>query len=173
MATAQITPDNDAILVEIFIAAPPARVFEALTDPVQTRQWWGDKNMYRMTESKADLRVGGKWLSQGVGVDGKTFSVEGEYVEVDPPHRLVYTWIASFAGYAKTVVHLDLEARDVHGMHASGTHRVGTGTLVKIRHTGFAGKAEAADGHRNGWIRVLGWMQLFVEKGQTLETRTA
>ena len=35
MATAQITPDNDAILAEIFIAAPPARVFEAIADPKQ------------------------------------------------------------------------------------------------------------------------------------------
>ena len=171
MATAQLSPDNDSILAEIFIAAPPARVFDALTDPAQTRQWWGDKNMYRMSETKADLRVGGKWSSRGVGVDGTMFSVEGEYVEFDRPHKLVYTWIASFAGYAKTMVHFDLEARDVHGMHGSGTHKLGTGTLVKIRHTGFASNQQAAEGHRQGWIRVLGWMQLFVEKGQTLDTR--
>jgi len=35
MATASLTPDQDAIEAEIFIAAPPARVFEAITDPKQ------------------------------------------------------------------------------------------------------------------------------------------
>src|SRR5262249_12232301 len=118
-----------------------------------------------------DLRVGGKWSSSGMRVDGQAFSLEGEYVEIDPPHRLVYTWIASFAGYAKTTVRFDLEPRDVHEMHGRGTHKVGTGTLVKIRHTGFGGNVLGIEGHGQGWIRVLGWIQLFVEKGQTLDTR--
>ena len=36
MATAQVTLDNDVVVAEIFIAAPPARVFEAISDPAQT-----------------------------------------------------------------------------------------------------------------------------------------
>jgi len=60
MATTQITPDNDVVLAEIFIAAPPDRVFQALTDPKQMSQWWGQKGLYRMMEHKADLRPGGK-----------------------------------------------------------------------------------------------------------------
>ena len=35
MATATITPDQDTILAEVFIAAPPARVFEAIADPTR------------------------------------------------------------------------------------------------------------------------------------------
>jgi len=35
MATAAVTPDNDAVLAEVFIAAPPERVFQAITDPKQ------------------------------------------------------------------------------------------------------------------------------------------
>ena len=38
MATTQITPDNDVVLAEIFIAAPPDRVFQALTEPKQMVQ---------------------------------------------------------------------------------------------------------------------------------------
>ncbi len=49
MATTQITPDNNVVLAEIFIAAPPDRVFQALTDPAQMSQWWGQKEMYRVT----------------------------------------------------------------------------------------------------------------------------
>ncbi len=173
MATAQLTPDNDTIVAEIFVAAPPARVFQALTDPAQTRQWWGANNLYRLDETKSDLRVGGKWSSAGTGKDGKPFRVEGEYLEFDPPRSLVYTWIATWANNLKTVVRFDLEPREVHGMHAQGPHRVGTGTLVKMRHYGFAGNLEAAEGHRNGWIRVLGWMQAFVERGETVDTRAA
>jgi uncharacterized protein YndB with AHSA1/START domain len=35
MATSAVTPDNDAVVAEVFIAAPPERVFQAITDPNQ------------------------------------------------------------------------------------------------------------------------------------------
>jgi uncharacterized protein YndB with AHSA1/START domain len=40
MGTAFITPDQDAIISEIEINAPPERVFQALIDPKQVMQWW-------------------------------------------------------------------------------------------------------------------------------------
>ncbi len=45
MATAKITPDNNTVLAEIFIAAPPDRVFQALTDPAQMPLWVGSKGL--------------------------------------------------------------------------------------------------------------------------------
>ena len=54
MVTTAITPDQDAVVAEIFIAAPPERVFQAMTDPSETSQWWGQTGMYRITERKAD-----------------------------------------------------------------------------------------------------------------------
>ena len=173
MATTQITPDNDVILVEIFIAAPPDRVFQALTDPAQMSQWWGQKGMYRVTVNTSDLRPGGKWSSAGVSADGKPFSVDGEYLKIDRPHLLVYTWNPSFAHKLKTTVRCELEARDVHGLHQAGTHRVGTGTLVTIRQEGFAGDEELAMGHSLGWTKVLGWLQAYVEEGATVDSRNA
>ena len=171
MATAQVTPDNDVVVAEIIIAAPPARVFEAITDPKQASQWWGQKGMYRLTSTQADFRVGGKYRNEGESVDGKPFSVEGEYLEIDPPRLLVHTWLSSYSGFQKTIVRWELEPRDVHGLQHQGPHRVGTGTVVKIRHSGFAGDIASARGHGEGWKRVLGWMQAFVEKGETVETR--
>jgi uncharacterized protein YndB with AHSA1/START domain len=150
MATTHITPNNNAVLAEIFIAAPPDRVFQALTDPAQMPLWWGEKGMYRITECKNDLRPGGKWVSAGVGADGKSFQVDGEY----------------------TTVRVELEPRDVHGLQHRGPQRVGTGTLVKIRHEGFAGDSAQAKGHGEGWARVLGWMKAFVETGATLDARS-
>ncbi len=159
-------------MVEIFIAAPPERVFQALTDPSQTSKWWGQKGMYRVTESKADVRVGGKWLSSGVGADGTEFKVQGEYLQIDPPKLLVHTWIPSYAGNIKTTVRWELEPRDVHGLHSRGPQRVGTGTVVRVHHSGFADEKSAQD-HGNGWIRVLGWAQAYIELGETIDSRPA
>lgn len=171
MATATLTPNQDAVLAEIFIAAPPERVFQALTDPAQMPNWWGQQGLYRITEWKNDLRPGGKWSSNGVSADGTTFSVVGEYLEVDPPRRLVHTWIASYMGTLKTTVYWDLQPQTVHGLHPGGPKKAGTGTLVKLRHEGFAGAPEAAVNHGDGWMRVFVWLQAFLETGATVDTR--
>jgi uncharacterized protein YndB with AHSA1/START domain len=180
MATAVLTTDNDAILAEVFIAAPPARVFEAITDPKQRAQWWGMKptvpatpgvTPFRVTDGTSDLRVGGKWSNEGVTGDGRKFHLEGEYLEIDPPRLLVHTRIADFVGNFETIVRWELEPRDVHGLHGSGTHRVGTGTLLKVRHSGFAGHLEQAQSHNTGWCASLGWLKAYIETGETFEMR--
>jgi len=156
-----VSPDQDAISLEVQIAAPPDRVFQALTDPNQLMQWWGQKGLYHHTKWTADVRPGGEWRSEGVGdADGSPYHVSGEYLEVDPPQRLVYTWKASWSGPLKTVVSFDLAP-------LSG------GTLVQLRHSGFAAAPAAAKDHYQGWVRVLGWMQAFVEKGLTVSGRPA
>jgi uncharacterized protein YndB with AHSA1/START domain len=172
MATATITPDQNTVIAEIFIAAPPERVFQAITDPAQVSQWWGQSSLYRVTNSSSDLRVGGKWLSAGVGKDGTEFKVEGEYLEIDPPRRLVHTWIPSYRAGLKTVVYWDLESQAVHGLHSNGPRKAGTGTVVKLRHEGFAGDEAAAADHGNGWKRVFGWLAAYVERGETVDSRT-
>lgn len=171
MATATITPDQDTILAEIFVAAPPERVFEAITDPNQLSRWWGQNGLYRVTHGSSDLRRGGKWSSSGVGADGTKFSVEGEYLEVDPPRRLVYTWVASYRGPGKTVVYWDLQPQTVHGLHPSGPKKAGTGTLVKLRHEGFADDPQGAISHGEGWKRVFGWLAAYVERNETIDSR--
>ena len=162
MATATITPDQTAVIAEIFIAAPPARVFQAISDPAQLPKWWGRPGLYHVTKSSMDVRPGGKWRSDGLGADGKTFYVEGEYLEVDPPRLLVHTWIGSYSGPEKTIVRWQLEPHSVHGLHPSGPRKSGTGTLVRVRQEGFL-TTESANAHGEGWKRVLGWLEAFVE----------
>jgi uncharacterized protein YndB with AHSA1/START domain len=181
MATTYLTPDNDAVVAEIFIAAPPARVFEAIADAKQRAQWWGLKapstsgpqgvTPFRITETQSDLRVGGKWANEGITGDGRRFHLEGEYLEIDPPRLLVHTRTADFVGNFETVVRWELEAREVHGLHGSGAHRMGTGTLVRVRHSGFSGHRDQAQSHDTGWRASLGWLKAFVEKGTTFEMR--
>jgi len=171
MATAQLTPDHDAILAEVFIAAPPERVFEAIADPKQLTQWWGQKGVFHVVETKSDLRTGGRWSYEGVGPNNTPFHMEGEYVEVDPPRVLVQTRRADWVGDFETIVRWELEPREVHGLHGSGTHKVGTGTLVKVRQSGFAGHVEQAKSHHAGWSASLDWLAAYAEKGETMASR--
>jgi len=157
MATIAVTPDQDAVLAEVHIAAPPQRVFEALTDPFQIVRWWGETGKYRHTRVESDLKPGGAWRGEGHDANGEKFHVEGEYVEVDPPRLLVYTWTASWENF-KTTVRFDLKAVD-------------GGTLVNLRHSGFAAKPEISTHYSGGWPTVLAWMQAFVEKGETVDSR--
>ena len=164
MATAAITPDQNAVIAEIFIAAPPARVFQAISDPNQLPKWWGQDGLYHVTKSTMDIRPGGKWRSDGVGADGKSFYVEGEYLEIDPPRLLVHTWVGSYDLVGtKTIVRWELEPQTVHGLHPAGPKKSGTGTLVRVRQEGFGTNVESANSHGEGWKRVLGWLQAFVE----------
>lgn len=160
MATVAITSEQDTIVAEIQIAAPPERVFSAITDPVQLLQWWGQEGMYRGTKWDVDLRPGGKYRSEGVSQrDGSAFLVHGEYLEVDPPRLLVYTWNPSWQkDLATTTVRWELKPQ-------SG------GTLVTLRHSGFGKNVQAAKNHSQGWALVLGWMQAFLEKNITVDTR--
>jgi uncharacterized protein YndB with AHSA1/START domain len=171
LTTATLTTDNDVVLAEIFIAAPPARVFEAITDLKQRAQWWGMKGLFHVTDSHSDLRPGGKWYEVGSTDDGRPFRLDGEYLEIDPPRLLVHTRVANFAENIPTVVRWELEPHDVHGLHASGTHRVGTGTMVRVRHSGFAGHLDHAKSHQTGWGSSLDWLKAFIEKGETFEMR--
>lgn len=171
MATAQITPNSDTITAEVFIAAPPARVFEAIADPKQRAQWWAQKGIFQATDSTSDFRVGGKWSIEGTGPNGAAFHMEGEYLELDPPRLLVQSRRADFVGDFETIVRWELEAREVRELHTSGTHRAGTGTLLKVRHSGFEGHPEQAQAHNTGWSVSLDWLKAFIETGETFETR--
>jgi uncharacterized protein YndB with AHSA1/START domain len=163
MATLSITPisqissDNNVVTSEIFIAAPCERVFEALTDPEQAMRWWGQNERYHLTRFDIDSRVGGKWSLSGASMKMGDINVHGEVLELDPPRKLSYTWISSWMPKTTTVV-WELENRN------GGTH-------VKLTHTGFAGDTEQANNHTIGWNLILGWLQGYVERGETVSTR--
>jgi len=152
--------DADSMVSEIHIAAPPPRVFQAVTDPGQIVEWWGGQGAggtFRCTEFAADLRVGGRWRSAGVTGEGRGFEIVGEYLEVDPPRLLAHTWVSSWTGDIRTTVSWELEP----------TSR---GTLLRIRHSGFAAHPELANSYR-GWPRMLGWIQGLLERGETVDNR--
>jgi len=87
MASTIVTPDQDAIVSEIHIAAPPERVFQSLIDPKQVTQWWTGAEC--PIESFAmEAKRGGRWhydSKEGtVSVNGVTkFHCDGEVLEYD------------------------------------------------------------------------------------------
>jgi uncharacterized protein YndB with AHSA1/START domain len=91
---AQAVADAEAgtVLATVEIGAAPDRVFEALVRAEDVLRWWGSDDAHKTTEWEADVRPGGKWRAAGHMKDGSPYTVQGEYSEVAPPHRLVFTW---------------------------------------------------------------------------------
>ena len=138
------------IVASVLIEAPIDRVFAALTTPEEVARWWGSDDTYRITHWESDPRPGGRWRSSGRGKDGQAFSVEGEYLELEPPHKFAQTWKYSWDGGGQaTTVRYRLET-------------VGAATRVTVRHEGFEGRPQACDSHRQGWERVLDWLDAYV-----------
>jgi len=157
--TSHITPDNDVVTLEIFIAAPRERIFQAITDPAQASKWWGRKDHYYFDHFNMDVRVGGKWSTTGTSTKMGDLEVHGEFLEVDPPRRLAYTWNPKWMP-AMTKVLWELESKDENG------------TLVRLTHSGFAGNVDQAQGHSIGWSLVFTWLQAFAEKGEIGDFRS-
>ena len=152
-----VSTGADALVNEIYIAAEPERVFQALIDPAQVPEWWGQKGVYRCETFEADLRVGGEWRMAGSGRDGGPFQIKGKFLEVDSPRLLTYTWIATWTGSVQTTVQWELTATE-------------NGTRVTITHSGLRAHPELAQSYR-GWPMLLAWLQAFLEKGDTSNTR--
>lgn len=133
------------ILAVVEIEVPPERVFRALTDPDELVHWWGSPEAYQVTEATMDLRVGGQWRTTGRGADGAPFTVAGEYLEIDPPRRLVQTWKPDWDSGPATTIYYQLDA-------------IATGTRVTVRHEGFGARRDSCAGHAQGWEQVLGWL---------------
>jgi len=139
----------DAVIIqEIAIKAPAERIFSALTDPTQRARWWGAEGRFKATHMESDLRVGGKWMMRGTGMGRKTFSVVGEYRNIERPHLLVFTWLPDWdANATESLVRFDLEEKD--GV-----------TIVRLTHSDLS--SESARVHR-GWPDILAWLRAYVE----------
>jgi uncharacterized protein YndB with AHSA1/START domain len=150
------TPDNDAIVGEIHIAAPPERVFKALSDPKQLMQWFTSPECpAKLWEM--DPRPGGHYryaTQKGTivvnGVD--EFECHGEILEVDPPRLLAYSWIANW--------HDDKSRRTVVRWELTPDAE---GTRVKVTHSGLAQERIARKDYSGGWPGVLEMLRKFAE----------
>jgi uncharacterized protein YndB with AHSA1/START domain len=84
------TPSDDQILITREFAAPPPLVFRAWTTPDLVKRWWSGGHG-PVTVADIDLRVGGTWRFVISGDGGSEVAFHGEYREIVPDERLVYT----------------------------------------------------------------------------------
>ena len=119
--------------VTVHIAARPETVFAYFTDPARYTQWMG-------SHATLDPVPGGAYrVTMRDGVQAA-----GEFVEIDPPRRLVFTWgwtdqFAVAPGSTRVVVTLAEE---------------GGGTRVVLRHYDLPTE-ELREHHRGGWETYL------------------
>ncbi|HKY95269.1 MAG TPA: SRPBCC domain-containing protein, partial [Kiloniellales bacterium] len=73
-------------------AAPPARVYAAWTDASLFGRWFGPPGG-SVTRCEMDARVGGRWRTEVRSSDGKDYGVSGVFKVLEPPKRIVLSWI--------------------------------------------------------------------------------
>jgi uncharacterized protein YndB with AHSA1/START domain len=107
------TPSDREIVITRLFDAPRRLVFEAMTRPEHVRKWWGIlDDRYSVPVCEIDLRVGGKWRFIGRGPHGEGPEFYGEYREVAPPERVVFTEIyAAFPDVESVVTAVLTEER--------------------------------------------------------------
>ena len=127
------------------LCSPPDRVWLALTEPAALTAWFWPKRF--ATTAEIDLRVGGRYRIDGPGAG---MAVGGEYLVVEPPHRLVFTWQWD-DDTDETLVTVELTA-------------VKDGTDLLLVHERFATKTDR-DNHAQGWSdcldRLPDWLAAF------------
>ena len=86
------TSAETTLVIERIIQAPRKKVFRAWTDPDALVKWWGPEG-FTPSSAEIDLRVSGRYrISSCRSEAGEELFVNGEYREVVPPERLVFTW---------------------------------------------------------------------------------
>jgi uncharacterized protein YndB with AHSA1/START domain len=127
------TEATDTITHEVRIHASPETIFEFFTDPQKMVQWKG-------RAANLEARVGGEYR-----VDINDVAIaKGEYLEIDPPRRIVFSW--GWMGEGNPV--------------PPGSSRVeitltpdGDETILRLVHSDLP--AGAGQEHSDGWNHFL------------------
>jgi uncharacterized protein YndB with AHSA1/START domain len=120
--------------------APVKAVFAAWTSPELLRRWWPAGSDWETPVAEVDPRVGGSLRLVMRSPDGEEFGGRGEYVEITPSERLVFTWTwAGHAGHEGTQL-VEVEFRE----RQDGT------TTVVLTNRGLEDE-ESKRTHRQGW----------------------
>jgi uncharacterized protein YndB with AHSA1/START domain len=130
----------DGLVLELtwVLDAPREEIFRALSQSPALARWWGPSG-FTTPEIELDLRVGGVFRFGMQPPDGDLFHLAGEFLEIDPPRRLAYTfrWEEPDPDDRETVVTISLDALD-------------EATKVALSQGEFATEARLAL-HKNGW----------------------
>jgi uncharacterized protein YndB with AHSA1/START domain len=118
------TPADDQILITREFDAPKHLVYRVWTTPELVRRWWSG-HRGTTTEVELDLRPGGRWRYVLKADDGAQVGFHGEYREVVPGERIVYTEVFELAG-------VDLDSVDGPLNTVTFTALEGDRTLLRL-----------------------------------------
>jgi uncharacterized protein YndB with AHSA1/START domain len=141
-----MTAPDDVYQVEI--ATTPERLWQALTDPDDTRRYWYG------ARSISDWKVGSRWTSESE--DGEVY-LEGEILEIDPPRRLVHTL---------HIVHEPEAAAEAPSRLEFDITPIGDRCRLTVTHTG-RGPA-TLEYTTGGWETIFGGLKELLETGQVV-----
>jgi uncharacterized protein YndB with AHSA1/START domain len=133
------------------IKARPEVVFELLVTAEGLGQWIGpDAGPVLIAES--EVRVGGRFRVRFRTLDGSEHDGSGEYLEIDAPHRLVYSWTwRGEEGAPASRVEIDLRP-------------IADGTELTFTHA-LLSDEDSARSHREGWNGALSKLATIAERG--------
>jgi uncharacterized protein YndB with AHSA1/START domain len=143
--------DRKTLRMQRTFQAPAEAVFKAWTSVEVIRRWWHAALDWETAEAEVDLRVGGavRVVMRDPEKDAE-YGGGGRYTEVDPPHRLAFTW--NWDGDTRqTLIEIDFEEKD--GV-----------TTVHFTHRDLWDD-EAVRSHEGGWGRILDNLERTVEAG--------
>jgi len=160
------TTKEDAVVIERTFNAGADFIWQMWTDPNHFKNWYGPKG-FTIPVADMDLRVGGRRLICMASSDGKMkMWTVGEYKEIAPTTRLVYTESPSDEngnmvppsamgmpeGYpATTEVIVSLE--DLGGR-----------TKMVMKHVGVPESSGAGGGWNQAFDKLAGYVQTVIEK---------
>jgi uncharacterized protein YndB with AHSA1/START domain len=129
---------GETLVVRRVIPASRERVFAAWLDPESLAQWMRPGGATDATV-EVDSKVGGRFRI--VMIEGpKRYEHTGEYLVIDPPKRLEFTWISQATELKPTVVSIDFLEREA-----------GTELVLTHRHL----PSTQVDSHWAGWTDIM------------------
>ncbi len=130
------------------IKARPSIVYQAFTRPEQMMRWWGpDAGPVLIAE--ADVRVGGRFRVRFRMLDGSEQESSGEYLEVIPDERLVFSWRWVSSAEHESRVTVDIRP-------------TAEGAELTFTHAQLPSEA-AVISHREGWTGSLDKLERLLE----------
>lgn len=132
---------RDPIVVERLIAASVEDVFAAWSDAESLGAWMCPAETISHASVETDFRVGGQFSIVMHGQEGD-FRQTGEYLEIDPPKRLSFTWVSPWAPDAEQ------DTRVTVSLDPAGEGK----TKLRLVHEAIT---TWYDNHEQGWAMIL------------------
>lgn len=137
------------VLVSRRVRASPEQVFRAWTEPELLKKWWGPAS-FSVPSVELDLRVGGQFVFAMKPPDRPAHLLFGTYVEIQPPKRLVFTWMWGDA----------VPGPKFDSLVTVEMRPVGAETEVTVTHEKLP--QPVATMHVEGWTSTMDSLQSFV-----------